>query len=559
MNVMMEAGYHIGTAGKYTSVPSPADGNPDTPWFWDYLASQSNSLAHAGITDVLIPPPYKAEGGAGRGCDGYGTYDGYDLGSKPQQNSTPTRFGSREQLQRMIAIMRANGIGVHLDLICHQRMGGRNGVYRFLAFDGSLNGRFPLDPGCFLGNPKDGRVPRDPIAGPVEDDYSFGDELCPVNAVPKHYVWNGLVDWASWLAATLGIQGFRIDDTKGENIGFVKALLDSEYTKGLFAVGEYYDGNPNALQWWVNDSGMGGRSSTFDFALRWPLQRMCNNSSRWDMRQLARGGFNAINPFKAVTFLENHDTDLSFPCIWNKALGYAALLTMEGLPCVFARDYFVRKDCYGLKPLIDNLIWIRSQFANGSTAVRNADYQTFVYERLGQPGLLVGLHNDMYNGWATVDVQTNFGSGVRLHDYTGHGGDIWTDWRGHASLPVPPNDNGHGYVCYSVADINKAIAIQKLPTVQVFEGAPDLDLGPALPKQNNLVGRIWCEKGTIIHLESNIQGLSPTVFEQDEEIPVQHGQCTTKRRGWHALGVDSTLRQTVPYKLKVTYMGTQTL
>jgi hypothetical protein len=37
-----------------------------------------------------FPPRRKAQGGAGDGCDGYGVFDPRDIGSKPQQGSTPT-------------------------------------------------------------------------------------------------------------------------------------------------------------------------------------------------------------------------------------------------------------------------------------------------------------------------------------------------------------------------------------------------------------------------------------------------------------------------------------
>jgi len=41
------------------------------------------------------------------------------------------------------------------------------------------------------------------------------------------------------------------------------------------------------------------------------------------------------DPAHAVTFVENHDTDLNFPARFNKILGYAYILTSEGYPMVY--------------------------------------------------------------------------------------------------------------------------------------------------------------------------------------------------------------------------------
>jgi hypothetical protein len=123
---------------------------------------------------------------------------------------------------------------------------------------------------------------------------------------------------------------------------------------------------------------------------------MCNNSSRWGMSQLDHAGLVGISPANAVTFIDNHDTDLSLPVIWNKLLGYAYILTSEGYPCVFYKDYSTDHGCYRLKPAIDNLIWIHENLAFGSTIARFKDFQAIVYERQGFPNLLVGLDSDRW-------------------------------------------------------------------------------------------------------------------------------------------------------------------
>src|SRR6202011_4134363 len=103
--------------------PSPSDGNPSIPWWWDHLASQANELRQVGFTAVWLPPSLKAAAGATSSADGYGPFDDYDIGSKEQKGSVPTRYGTREQLQRCVAVLRANGLDVYLDMVEHQRSG----------------------------------------------------------------------------------------------------------------------------------------------------------------------------------------------------------------------------------------------------------------------------------------------------------------------------------------------------------------------------------------------------------------------------------------------------
>jgi alpha-amylase len=553
MGVILQAAYKL--PGGH-AVPSPHDGNRQIPWWWDHLAAQANAFRRAGFTAVWLPPVLKTGAGAFPDADGYGPFDDYDIGSKNQFFSTPTRFGSREQLQRCAAMMRANGIDVYLDIVLHQRDGGNHFEYRYQGADGTVGtGRFPKHPKCFFPN-----VPRDPIAGPVSEDFGFGDELAPINAQPKGYVRNGLVDAVDWQTRALDAQGYRLDDTKGLAIEFVKDFLNSKGMKGKFAVGEYFDTNVDTLNWWVWNSGMNGRASTYDFATRFALQAMCNNSGRWDMSQLDHIGYVGRDAMHAVSFVENHDTDLNYPILWNKLLGYAYILTSEGYPCVYYKDYSTDKGCYGLNKHIDTLIWIHENLANGATQYCWKDFQFVVYERLGAPNLLVGLNNDIANGWKTVTVQTSFGPRVHLHDYSGHAGDVWTDGNGKVTIGIPQNTNGTGYVCYSRAGLDKRNEVHRHPTTQIFEGAADLDIAAAPAGEEMLITRVWCDAGVPVSLEpvQNYPNLSFSLVDLGgTPVSLQAGKGKTLKRGWHLVRVTSSATSPTPFQLAVTYTSTQ--
>jgi galactose oxidase len=483
------------------AVPSPTDGDAGIPWWWDHLASQASSLRQAGFTAIWLPPVLKTASGGNPAADGYGTFDDYDIGSKSQKGSIPTRFGTREQLQRCVAVMRANGIDVYLDMVEHQRLGDAKEkpfVFRYVGADGAPGkGRFPKDPQNFVP-----QVPRDPhLGGPVADDFPFGRELAPINGKPAHFVIDNLIDAADWLTRTLDVQGYRIDDVKGLSTDFLSPFLNSRSMRGKFAVGEYFDGNAAPVNGWIfNPVGMKGRASAFDFPLKFMLNGMCNNPGRFDMASLDHAGLTGISPMQAVTFVENHDTDLNDgqKIVINKILAYAYILTSEGYPCVYYRDYSTDRDCFGLKPGIDNLIWIHENLAAGATQQRWKDFNVFAYERLGGPHLLVGLNNDP-TASRTITVATGFGARTPLHDYTGHSPDVVTDGNGSATITIPVNRNGLGYVCYSRLGFGAPFTVTPLSVTQDFEGAEDLDV-PALTNGNTIqVGRIWSAANAPVH------------------------------------------------------------
>lgn len=78
------------------------EANLDGNW-WDNLADKSTYLKNAGFTGLWLPSP--AKGNWGIVDMGYGIYDHYDLGNYNQKGSTETRFGSRAELEAMIADM----------------------------------------------------------------------------------------------------------------------------------------------------------------------------------------------------------------------------------------------------------------------------------------------------------------------------------------------------------------------------------------------------------------------------------------------------------------------
>ncbi|WP_158660625.1 alpha-amylase family protein [Paraburkholderia hospita] len=512
-------------------------------------------------------------------------FDLRDLGAKPQQGSIPTRYGSADALRRMVACCHAVGLDVYLDIVLHQLMGenGGPGVFRYLGADRqTLNGRGPMQPGCFRGgtgnrNPIPPFRPEDAVPAP-KDDFPFGREKVYQHCEPPGYTTNDAIDFGDWLFRTTDADGMRFDDVKGTWAPFVSRFMRSKAMTSKFAYSEYFDGNPAALDAWATQPPMQSRSLVADFALHWALQAACD---RGNVAALDGAGYASRNPFLACTFVDNPDTDTSpgEQIISNKLLAYAFLLTTEGYPFVYGKDYFgneVWRGAYGLKPWIDNLIWIHENLAFGKTVTRHLDGNVIVLERTAHPGLLTALNFDPTSGHA-VFCQTGFGANVNLHEYTGKYPDIHTDAQGRASFTIPPNAHhtGQSYLAFSLPGFGAPFQLRPRQTSQTFFAADDLDI-PALRNGASNVARVYAASGGQIRAllkpigATWVPGASVALelVAQDGSViarkTVRHGEATKAvvarggQAGWHTLsasasGIDGPLA----YELNVTYDGAQ--
>jgi len=431
--------------GFYWDLPSPAAGTSTAPWWWDNLAGKANEMRLAGFTAVWIPPVLK--GAAGGYSMGYDPYDDYDLGSKNQMYTLPTRFGTREQLQRCVAMLRANGLDVYVDMVLNH-LSGDSGNYSFLHPDAYGNwGQGRFQKGTYDFHPN---VPQDPDV--PNEDSSFGRDLAPINGAGG-YINAGLKQSGDWLVKALDVQGFRLDYVKGISTDFLLPYLNYGAMAGKFAVGEYWDSNRDTVIYWIQTS-MQNRSSAFDFPLREELKNMCNGGGYYDMTRLVHAGLAGINPGGAVTFVENHDTDKDYPITQKKLLAYAyipyalILLRREGYPCVFYADYYGAEyeNCrsgappvkmYSHRFLIDRFLKARREYGYGDQ-----------YDYFDHPNTIgwVRTGNAAHPGAMAV-VMSNGGDGNKWMN-TFKPNATFTDVTGHCNVKIQTNGEGWGnFLC----------------------------------------------------------------------------------------------------------------
>ncbi len=557
--------------GFYWDVPSPAAGQKEAPWWWDNLALQAQDLAGAGFTSVWIPPVTK--GASGGYSVGYDPYDDYDLGSKDQKGTIPTRYGTREQLERCVAMLRANGLEVYVDLVLNHRNGDPGDCnFQYLdAYGKAGGGRFPKGAKDFHPN-----VPQDPnVPGDIA---SFGRDVAHINS-ENNYMSHGLMDSVDWMTRALDVQGYRVDYVKGISCDWLYLMLSHKAMAGKFAVTEFWDGDDKAVTDYVQ-SCMRSRCWSFDFPLRYMLRDMCNFGGDFDMSKLHRAGLMGRDASHAVTFVDNHDTARE-DAVKNKEIAYAYILTSEGYPCIFYGDYSMDKGCLGMKNVLDNLTWIHEKLADGPTRERWKDGDVFVFERTGGRHLLVGL-NDNPTSDKTITAATGFKPGANLHDYTGHRPDILVDAERKVTFTIPRNDSGKGYVCYSVSGVSGSFDAKIKSVTQDYEGAKDLDIRPADNSKPVQVCRVWAAAGKPVvgrlffdnkswtkttRITLGIHGPNGkqlALHSYRSATPQGTGLSVTPRQtGWHTFKIrshnTSSANPKPSYRLRVTYTAPNTL
>lgn len=377
---------------------------PGGVWY-DTLKSRAAQLKRAGITTIYYPPVYK--GAAGGSDVGYTPYDFYDLGeydSRGGNNTSgggsdiPTRYGTYQKLKASIDEYHAQGMQVYADIVINHREGG------ILETNPNLSPGFPCPPGGWTGTQTytaypltygSGRMawpagqgaqffyPNASVNPTNTSDYcgpqfgamtfytnSFGQDIALHNNVGDNLpMGDSLIAWGTWITNRLGLDGYRIDNVKGIHHEYLKRWGNSGAMAGKFMVGECYDGSLSVLQGWMSRMASRPNTSVFDFNLRFShLKQMCDFPSSYDMRSLHSAGMmnNGTPSTQVVTFVDNHDFDrLDWqggisgsghdPIVNNKGMAYAYILTHQGYPCIWWRDYFI----YGVRDDINKLLGVR--------------------------------------------------------------------------------------------------------------------------------------------------------------------------------------------------------
>lgn len=399
MGVMMKAFYW----------DCPREEGQEFTW-WNHVVRKLDELKKAGITDVWLPPASKGSNPFGQMSMGYDVYDYYDLGIYDQKGSVKTWFGSESELKSLINAAHGLNLKVYADLALNYNGGANeeelNPILqqkKWTLFRPASN-IFTRDWTCFTPSPYD----RDC------KPFGFGHlpSLCHLN--PR--VASGILEHVKWMVEKIGFDGFHYNNVKQSCIPIVRAIHEQSYSRehqpvDIFGFGVGME-HPDCEKLygeheWIELVNMYAqhRVGSFDSKLRDQLKELCDNPGNC-LENLSNGDFLfKERPMEAVTFVENQEfrNSPNISCeqhpeiINDKILAYAFILTHEGYPCVYWKDWFT----YGLaesgKPCgIERLVQIHESHAGGGTNILYVDDGLYVMERTGfgtQPGLIFALND----------------------------------------------------------------------------------------------------------------------------------------------------------------------
>ena len=372
---------------------------------WNDLAENAEKLAELGITAIWLPPAYK--GLQGKDEVGYGVYDVYDLGEFDQKGTVKTKYGSKDEYLNCIQILKQNNIEAYADIVLNHKMGadmlqtipatkvdwgnhyqevampetvkvatkytfpGRKHKYsdfewNWTHFDGIDYDENSKEHAIFRFKDKNWDEAVDEEYGNY--DYLMGADLDFTN--PK--VVEECTKWGKWYLDFTNVDGLRLDAVKHIPAGFYNKWIEemrNKTGKELFTVGEYWSGDINKLHRYITETE--GKISLFDIPLHYNLSS-ASKDENYDLTKIFDNTLVKDNPNKAVTFVDNHDTQPgqaleSFVDKWFKPAAYSiTLLRDEGYPCVFYGDFYgIPHD--NIEPLkeLKTLLFLRKEKAYG--------------------------------------------------------------------------------------------------------------------------------------------------------------------------------------------------
>ncbi|CAE6478931.1 unnamed protein product, partial [Rhizoctonia solani] len=298
-----------------------------------------------GVTAFWLPPPTKAAGGDN--SVGYDPYDLWDLGEFEQRNFRRTKYGTKEELDALMKTANDQGIVSYVDTVLNHKFGAdrtevfaavevnsndrlqdigqKRDIEGWTAFDfpgrGEKYSSFKWRFNDFTGVDYDNRTGQSAIfriwgkswstrVDTEKRNYDFlmGTDVDPT--VPE--VQEDLFDWGAWMIDTVGAAGYRFDAVKHIDYRFISDFIKSARSRtkksAMFAVGEFWKDSLEDINNYLNN--LGTQFSVVDVPLHYNFKEAGDSSNRFDMRRIFDGTLVQSRPIDAVTFVDNHDTQI---------------------------------------------------------------------------------------------------------------------------------------------------------------------------------------------------------------------------------------------------------
>ena len=260
-------------------------------------------------------------------------------------------------------------------------------------------------------------------------------------------VIQNIYDWADWFMETTGVAGFRLDAVKHID-SFSCAISSVIWRKIRWRFLRF---------WWILEPDKEAnldylekteeRFDLVDVRLHQNLFEASQAGANYDLRGIFTDSLVELKPDKAVTFVDNHDTQRgqaleSTVEEWFKPAAYALiLLRQNGLPCVFYGDYYGISGQYAqqdFKEVLDRLLAIRKDLAYGEQNDYFDDPNCIGWVRSGaenQSPIAVLISNDQENS-KSMFVGQEWANQTFVDLLENHLGQVTIDEEGYGQFPV---------------------------------------------------------------------------------------------------------------------------
>lgn len=467
------------TAMQYFEWYLPSDGQ-----HWTRLSQDAQHLSDLGISHVWMPPAFKA---TNKDDVGYGIYDLFDLGEFDQKGTVRTKYGFKEDYLQAIQKLKSVGIVPMADVVLnHKAAADHLETFEVIEVDPedrtmtlskpftikgwthfTFDGRhktyndFEWHWYHFTGTDYDAKEGKSGIYLIQGDNKGWANEelvdnengnydyLMYADLDFKHpEVIQNLYDWAHWFVETTGIEGFRLDAVKHIDSFFMRNFIrdiKERYGQNFYVFGEFWNPETEANLDYLEKTEQ--RFDLVDVRLHQNFFEASQAGAGYDLRTIFDGSLVQNAPDKAVTFVDNHDTQRgqaleSTVEEWFKPAAYALiLLRQEGLPCLFYGDYYGIQGHFAqesFQSVLDPLLYARKALAYGQQTDYLDDPNCIGWTRSGADGqgpLAVLISNDQATS-KRMEVGKDY-AGQSFRDLLGNVSDhITVDQDGWANFPV---------------------------------------------------------------------------------------------------------------------------
>ena len=454
---------------------------------WVKATKEAKNLKELGFSGLWLPPAYK--GNAGGYSVGYDPYDLYDLGEFEQKNSVATKYGTKEEYLKAIDALHKNNIMVIADVVFNHKAGGdelekisvrrvneenRNEftsdsfeieAWTKFTFPARAEKYSPFiwDYQCFSGIDWAEDLNETAIFS-IQNQYGEGWEKVPSKETGNYdylmfndidfrnpAVREELIHWGKWYFDTTKVDGFRLDAVKHITADFLTQWIAEMKTacgRDFFVIAENWNiDNVGALEKYIEKTD--GATHLFDSLLHHNFYLASQAGNEYDLSSIFENTLVNSNPFLAITFVDNHDSQPlqaleSFVEFWFRSLAYAMILLREsGIPCVFYTDVYGatyeedgnKIELIGL-PELSPMLKVRENLAYG----KQRDY-------LDHPNCIgwIRFGDDEHENSGLAVVMSNGEDGIKVMELgEKFAGKVFIDVLGKREEEVMVNEDGYG-------------------------------------------------------------------------------------------------------------------